>query len=137
MKKLLMLIIIVASKLTAFSQIDTTYTNIKCFPIPVVKMIIKDLLSGDSAKSLLVLTEKQLSETENKVSLKDSIISSMKVKEINYNTVINSEKEKYFTLSTYTKTIEVKLKIANVKNKFKSIVSVVIIGALGFFLITK
>ena len=124
-------------KLTAFSQIDTSYTNTKCFPIPVVKMIIKDLLSGDSAKALLTLTEKQLSETENKVSLKDSVISTMKVKEDNYKTIINSERQKYSILDSYTKTLEVKLKIASVKNKFKSIVSVAIIGALTFFLITK
>jgi len=124
-------------KLTAFSQIDTNYTGTKCFPIPVVKMIIKDLLSGDSAKALLTLTEKQLSETENKVSLKDSVISTMKVKEDNYKTIINSERQKYSILDSYTKTLEVKLKIASVKNKFKSIVSVAIIGALTFFLITK
>jgi hypothetical protein len=100
-------------------------------------MIIKDLLSGDSAKALLTLTEKQLSETENKVSLKDSVISTMKVKEDNYKTIINSERQKYSILDSYTKTLEVKLKIASVKNKFKSIVSVAIIGALTFFLITK
>ena len=124
-------------KLTAFSQIDTNYTGTKCFPIPVVKMIIKDLLSGDSAKALLTLTEKQLSETENKVSLKDSVISTMQVKEENYKTIINSEREKYSILNGYTKTLETKLKIASVKNKFKSVVSVAIIGALTFFLITK
>jgi hypothetical protein len=100
-------------------------------------MIIKDLLSGDSAKALLTLTEKQLSETENKVSLKDSVISTMQVKEENYKTIINSEREKYSILNGYTKTLETKLKIASVKNKFKSVVSVAIIGALTFFLITK
>jgi hypothetical protein len=100
-------------------------------------MIIKDLLSGDSAKSLLTLTEKQLSETEKKVSLKDSVISTMQVKEENYKIIINSEREKYSILNGYSKTLETKLKIASVKNKFKSVVSIAIIGALTFFLITK
>jgi len=100
-------------------------------------MIIKDLLSGDSAKSLLTLTEKQLSETEKKVSLKDSVISTMQVKEQNYKIIINSEREKYSILNGYSKTLETKLKIASVKNKFKSVVSIAIIGALTFFLITK
>jgi len=37
---------------------------------------MKDLLSGDSAKAQLKLTEIQLKETENKVVFKDSIINN-------------------------------------------------------------
>jgi hypothetical protein len=48
-------------KLTVFSQTDTT-SNTKCFPIPVVKQIMKDIISGDSAKEQLKLTESQLVE---------------------------------------------------------------------------
>jgi hypothetical protein len=61
--------------LTAFSQIDTNKEPVKCFPIPIVKQITKDLLSGDSAKAQLKLTEQQLYKTENIVEMKDSVIS--------------------------------------------------------------
>ena len=70
--------------LTTFSQ---TGTKTKCFPESVAKMIAKDLLSGDSAKVQLKLTEEQLLETEKKVDLKDSVITTMKLKEVNYNNV--------------------------------------------------
>jgi hypothetical protein len=46
--------------LTNFSQ---TGTKTKCFPESVANMIAKDLLSGDSAKIQLKLTEEQLLET--------------------------------------------------------------------------
>ena len=56
---------ILSLSLTAFSQTDTNKEPVKCFPIPIVKQITKDLLSGDSAKAQLKLTEQQLYKTEN------------------------------------------------------------------------
>ena len=138
MKKLLALIIIVLLKLTAFSQTGTdSIPKEKCFPTPVVKMIVKDLLSGDSAKAQLKLTEEQLVETENKVVLKDSIISKMKDKEVNYLTIIGDERQKYNVLEKYTKKLETDLKIEKVKGKFTRYISVGIAAVLTFFLITK
>ena len=67
--------------LTVFSQTDTS-TNVKCFPIPVVRQIMKDVISGDSAKAQLKLTEEMLSETEKKVVMKDSVIITLRMKEI-------------------------------------------------------
>ena len=58
--------------LTVFSQTDTT-NQVKCFPIPTVKKIMKDLLSGDEAKAQLKLTEDQLHQTEQKVVLKERV----------------------------------------------------------------
>lgn len=122
--------------LTVFSQIDTN-TNTKTFPLPVVRLIMKDLLSGDSAKTQLKLTELQLKETEKKVVIKDSVISSMTLKEINYLTIINSEKEKFQIVETYSKKLEKDLKKEKVKNKFKSILGTAVIAVLTFFLIQK
>ena len=71
--------------LTVFSQPGTpTNSEVKCFPISIVKLITKDLIIGDSAKNLLKITERQLLETENKIILKDSIINSYIYKENNY-----------------------------------------------------
>jgi len=131
-----MLISTVILSSTAFSQIDTT-TKVKYFTIPVVKLIAKDLLSGDSAKAQLKVTELQLLETEKKVVLKDSIINTMKIKEINYQTIIAAEKDKFQIVENYSKTLEKDLRKERVKSKFKSIMGTAIVGVLTFFLITK
>jgi|TARA_R110000868_G_scaffold397260_1_gene669864 hypothetical protein len=123
--------------LTAFSQTDTNKEPVKCFPIPIVKQITKDLLSGDSAKAQLKLTEQQLYKTENIVEKKDSVISIMRVKEENYNTIILAQNEKYSILENHTKRIEWELKKLKVKNKFTSILSGSAILILGTFLIIK
>jgi hypothetical protein len=131
-----MLISLLFVKLTVFSQTDTT-SNTKCFPIPVVKQIMKDIISGDSAKEQLKLTESQLVETEKKVGLKDSVINTLRLKEVNYQTIIDGEKEKFKIVEKYSKRLEFELKREKVKNKFKSIVGTVVIATMGFFLITK
>jgi hypothetical protein len=123
--------------LTAFSQTDTNNQPTKCFPIPVVKLIIKDLMSGDSAKAQLKLVGDQLLETEKKVELKDSVISLLRVKESNYNVIIDAQNQKYSTLEGHTKKVEWDLKKQKVKNKFTSVLSGVAVVALTFFLIIK
>ena len=123
-------------KSIAFSQTDTSKVE-KCFPIPVVKQIMKDLVSGDEAKAQLKLTEQQLLETEKKVSLKDSVITTLRAKEVNYNTIIDSEKQKFEIMDRYSKKLELDLKKEKVKNKFKSILGTGVIAVLTFFIITN
>ena len=136
MKKLVMLISLLLVKSIAFSQTDTSKTE-KCFPIPVVKQIMKDLVSGDEAKAQLKLTEQQLLETEKKVSLKDSVITTLRSKEVNYQTIIDSEKQKFEIMDRYSKKLEMDLKKEKVKNKFKSILGTGVIAVLTFFIITN
>ena len=130
-----MLITILSLSLTAFSQTGINNQPTKCFPIPVVKQITKDLLSGDSAKAQLKLTGLQLLETENKVAMKDSVISLLRIKETNYQTIIGAQNQKYSILEDHTKKIEWKLK----KEKFKSKFTIILSGALiaTFVLITR
>lgn len=98
---------------------------------------MKDVLSGDSAKAQLKLTIDEVSQLENKVSLKDSIITTLRLKEENYKTIIDSEKQKFEIMERYSKKLEFDLKKEKVKNKFKSILGTSVIAVLGFFLITK
>lgn len=98
---------------------------------------MKDLLSGDSAKAQLKLTEIQLKETENKVVFKDSIINNLRLKESNYIVMVEAEKEKYKIVSDYSKQLEKDLKIQKVKNKFNKIIGTGVLAVLTFFLITK
>lgn len=131
------MITILSLSLTAFSQIGTNNQPTKCFPIPVVKQIAKDLLSGDSAKAQLKLTSLQLLETENKVVSKDSIISLLRIKEINYQTTIGVQDQKYSILENHTKKVELNLKKEKIKNKFTSGLAGVVIVTLTLFLITN
>lgn len=131
-----MLTSLLALSLTVFSQTDTT-NQVKCFPIPTVKKIMKDLLSGDEAKAQLKLTEDQLHQTEQKVVLKDSVINTMKLKEVNYLTIIDAEKQKFGIMENYSKKLEWDLKRERVKGKFRSILGTGAVAILTFFLITK
>lgn len=123
--------------LTAFSQKDTDTLRVKSFTIPVVKSIVKDLLSGDSAKAQLSLCDLQIIQLERKSDLKDSVIVAMRSKEENFKKIIEAQDQKFGLLENYTKRIEFDLKKEKVKNKFSSIISVGVVGALTFFLITK
>ena len=98
---------------------------------------MKDLISGDSAKAELKLTETQLVQTEKKVVLKDSVITTLRLKEVNYLTIIDAEKEKFRIVEDYSKKLEWNLKKEKVKGKFKSILGTGVIAVLTFFLITK
>ena len=95
MKKLIALIAILTTTLTAFSQTDTSKEPVKSFPILTVRKIIKDLKSGDEAKSQLKLSDSLLVLTEQKDQIQDSIIGNMKLKEDNYLKEINIQNQKY------------------------------------------
>lgn len=122
--------------LIAFSQKDTI-TPTKCFTIPVVKLIAKDLISGDQAKEELKLTLKELEETQLKVSLKDSVISKMTERETNLNSIINEQKNQFTIQQTHIKDVEKAYKNMKRKNIFTKIFSTMIVGTITYFLITK
>jgi len=132
------LIAILTTTLTAFSQTDTNSKEpVKSFPISIVKKIIKDLISGDEAKAQLKLSDSLLVITEGKVVLKDNIINTMKIKEVNYVNVIGAQNEKYNVLEGYSKNLERDLKNEKVKGKFLNIVSGGIVIALTTLLIIR
>jgi hypothetical protein len=119
--------------LTAFSQTDTSKEKVKCFPVHVAKQIAKDLLKGDSAIAELKLVNEQLAKTEEKVSLKDSVISTMVIQKENYITIIDAQDKKYTVMENYSKKLEFQLKKEKVKSRFTSILSgaaVLVVGTL-------
>jgi hypothetical protein len=133
MRRLIMLVSIMISSLTAFSQKDTDSIPSKSFPVPVVKMIIKDILSGDSAKAQLKITNQQLEETKKIVSIKDSVINKLELKNSNSELIINSERDKYKIIDDQLKKTEKELSKEKIKTKiFKSLTTVgtLVIGAL-------
>ena len=80
---------------TLFSfTVSAQDTEAICMPTEVAKQIAEDLITGDSAKAMLALTEEELSITKDKLSFKDSIILISKMKEINLNDQLRNEKKK-------------------------------------------
>jgi len=61
----------------------------------------------------------------------------LRAKEVNYNTIIDSEKQKFEIMDRYSKKLELDLKKEKVKNKFKSILGTGVIAVLTFFIITN
>jgi len=131
------LIVTMIVSLTVFSQSATDTLPVKSFPIPIVKLIVKDLISGDSAKAELKLANQQLVVMEDKVKLKDSVIFTMDIKEKNYLKIIDNERQKYGVMENYSKTLQKDLRRERVKNKFTKLVSGAGMAVLAFFLIVK
>ena len=97
MKKLMLLIPILLVSLCGFSQTDTKSDSIVQLKVPIAKLVIKDILSGDGAKAELkevykVLDEKnlQIGLYKQKDSLKDEKITNLNV--------IIDKKDQQFTL---------------------------------------
>lgn len=137
-----MFLILLSQSLIVFSQTDTNNKNktpepVKCLPVSTFKLIAKDLLRGDSAIAELKLSNEQIILLEQKVSLKDSVITTMQKKEENYLTIIKSQDEKYQVLEDHTKKLELQLKKEKVKNKFKSYIGGGLIAVLSVFLLIQ
>ena len=86
MKKLMLLVIILFTTFSSFSQTVTKTDSIVPLKVPTAKLVIKDILSGDGAKAELkevykVLDEKnlQIDLYKQKDSLKDEKITNLNV----------------------------------------------------------
>jgi len=123
---------------TCFSQTVTkSYTDTQkiVLPVPVAKQIVIDLLRGDSAFAQLKMSNQHIIELENMVSLKDSVIDKMKLKEENYNLIISDERKK---TEIYQKELKITQKeLKRIKRTFTNIISGVLIGTLTYLYITK
>ena len=76
-------------------------------------------------------------EVYNELSLKDSIINKMKIKEVNYDSIINQEKIENNLSENRVKNLEFNLGVQQTKNKFTSIFSGGIILILTLILIIR
>ncbi len=123
--------------MTVFSQKGTDTIPTKTFTIPVVKQIVKDLLSGDSAKAELKITAQQLKESQKIVSYKDSIVKKMEVQNTKYEELIKFERSKYKIIEDELKSTEKKLKKEKIKTGIFKTISTVSVLFIGAMLITN
>ena len=127
---------------TASAQQDTS--DAICMPTEVAKQIAQDLITGYSAKAMLALTEEELSITKEKLSFKDSLILTGKLKEINLNDQLRNEKKKteaftalYEDSKKQYATLAKDYKKYKVKKKFTDVILGTGIIALVVVLINK
>ena len=106
-------------------------------PTPIAKQIAKELVSCDSLKAIHELTVEQLTLTENKVTLKDSIISNHVQKGIMYEERIKNEQLKFDTQGLFVKQLQKQNKKLKVKLVFTKITLGGVIGGLTYLYFTK
>ena len=133
MKKLLF--IIALFPVFAFAQ--TAPQDTVKLPAPVAKQIVKDLVSGDSAKAELKLVNEQVVLLNQKIVLKDSIISGHVQKGSMYEERIKNEQLKFDTQGLFVKQLQKQNKKLKVKLVFTKITLGGVIGGLTYLYFTK
>ncbi len=103
------------------------------FPVKVARQIAKDLLRGDSCSAILENTKQELSHVYQKVDLQDSIIMTMKSKEVNYEKTIKLQNDKYDILDKHTRQVELQLAGANAT---KGLYKYGLFGSIGILLMS-
>jgi len=94
------------------------------------RRVAKDLVICDSTKAMLELTKEQLSLTEQKVVLKDSIISNHVNKGLLYETRIQNEQDKFKIQGMWVEDLRKQNKKLKANLTFTKIVLSVALGGL-------
>ena len=134
MKKLIMLILLGMMSLNSFSQnvIDSTSIQLKK---PIVRLVIKDLIIGDSFKDELKLITTKYSLLENKVVLKDSVINNLNFQISNFNSILETKGSQLEFTKQLNDKLKLEIKKQKIKNKILGGAGLVALG--GVILILK
>jgi len=134
MRKLIMLILTGMMSLNSFSQnvIDSTSIRLQK---PIVRLVIKDLITGDSFKNELKLVTTKYTLLENKVVLKDSVINNLNFQINNFNSILSTKGSQLEFTKQLNEKLRLEIKKQKFKNKILSGVGLVTIG--GVILILK
>jgi|TARA_R110002051_G_scaffold29329_1_gene68509 hypothetical protein len=129
-----MLILIGMMSLNSFSQnvIDSTSIRLQK---PIVRLVIKDLITGDSFKKELSLITTKYSFLENKVVLKDSVINNLNFQINNFNSILSTKGSQLEFTKQLNDKLRLEIKKQRLKNKILGGAGLVAIG--GVILILK
>ena len=129
-----MLILIGMMSLNSFSQnvIDSTSIQLKK---PIVRLVIKDLITGDSFKKELSLITTKYSLLENKVVLKDNVINNLNFQINNFNSILSTKGSQLEFTKQLNDKLRLEIKKQRLKNKILGGAGLVAIG--GVILILK
>ena len=118
------------TSLESFSQtvIDSTSIQLKK---PIVKLVIKDLITGDGAKNELVLTLGKVDILKQKIVLKDSVILNLNSQIGNFNNILLSKSDQLVLSQQLSKKLQLDLKKQKLKTKLTAGAGIVaIVGAI-------
>ena len=95
MKKLIMLMFLLSMSLSSFSQTATPTDSIVRLEVPIVKLVIKDLVTFDGTVLELTETKRLLDLSNDKLLLKDEVIVNLNTKVQNLETIITKKDEQF------------------------------------------
>lgn len=102
---------------------------------PIARLVIKDLITGDGAKSELALTMDKIKILEQKVILKDSIIGNLNTQVGNFNSILATKSDQLVLSQELSKKLEQDLQKQKLKNKLT--MGAGLIGIVGAVLLVK
>ena len=132
-QKLMLLIILMILSLKGFSQNVTENTSIQ-LEKPIAKLVIKDLITGDGAKDELALTLDKIKLLEEKVILKDSIITNLNSQVGNFESIMINKNDQLSLSQELSKKLQTDLKKQKVKTKIAGGAGILAVGAVIFIL---
>jgi len=135
MKKLFLLTFLTMMSLKGFSQSDTIDSTSIQLKTPIAKLVIKDLINGDSVKKELSLITTKVSLLENKLFLKDSVISNLNFQINNFNSILHTKSSQFQLAEDLNKKLMLSLKKQKIKTKLMG--SAGLIAIAGVILILK
>ena len=133
MKKLKMLIFLMMTSWSCFSQIAIDSISIQ-LKKPIAKLIIKDLLIGDSYRTELSLVNTKINLLEQKVFLKDSIIFSLNTKSSNFENILYTKQDQLSISQELTRNLQTDLKKQKLKTKLFGGTGILIAAGVIFIL---
>jgi hypothetical protein len=119
---------------SSFSQTATDSTSIQ-LEKKIAKLIIKDLLLGDSYKNELKLTDTKIGILGQKLILKDSIIFNLESKSNNFESILLSKQDQLSLSQELSRKLQTDLKKQKVKTKLMGGAGLII--AAGAIIILK
>ena len=132
-QKLMLLMILMTMSLKGFSQNVTENTSIQ-LEKPIAKLVIKDLITGDGAKDELALTLDKIKLLEEKVILKDSIITNLNSQVGNFESIMVNKNDQLSLSQELSKKLQTDLKKQKVKTKIAGGAGILAVGAVIFIL---
>ena len=96
--------------------------------------MVKDLITGDEAKEELVLSVKKFQLLEQKIVLKDSIITNLNDQIINFNSMISTKQDQLNLSQELSKKLQKDLKKQKLKTKLAGGAGVLAVVAVAVLL---
>ena len=120
--------------LQSFSQNVIDSTSIRLNK-PIVRLVIKDLITGDGAKSEVTLVRQKVELLETKLLFKDSVIFNLNERVINFESMLNTQTNQLQLSKQLSDRLQTDLKKQKVKTKLTTGAGILV--AVGIVILTK